>query len=106
MKHCDFDLTIQFDNILLDISTNLLWKFEIFSRHICWGIHATEVISILVLKGLINVLKHNRYKYILTIIDLYTRYTWEKYLKNKAGVLVNQAFEKIFEESNYGPKQL
>ncbi len=55
---------------------------------------------------LINVPSERGYKYILTVIDLYTRYSQAEPLKNKTGLSVKKAFEKIFKESNRRPKQL
>ena len=42
----------------------------------------------------INVPIQENYNYILTAIDLYTRYTFAIPLKNKTGITVKQAFEK------------
>lgn len=50
--------------------------------------------------------KEQDYKYILTVIDLYTRYAWAVPLKNKTGITVREAFEKIFKETDRKPKQL
>jgi transposase InsO family protein len=35
--------------------------------------------------------------YILTVIDVFSRYAWAEPVKNKTGALVTKAFEKIFE---------
>ena len=36
---------------------------------------------------------NKNYKYILTVMDLYTRYTWAIPLKNKTGLEVSKAFK-------------
>ena len=55
---------------------------------------------------LIDVPTDRGYKKILTVIDLYSRYAFAEPLKNKTGITVKLAFEKIFKESGRKPKQL
>ena len=38
------------------------------------------------------------YKYILTVVDLFSRYAWARALKNKTGQVVTKAFESILKE--------
>ena len=48
---------------------------------------------------------NQRYKYIITIIDLYTRYAWAKPLKSKSAIEVKNAIESIIKEYKAYPKQ-
>ena len=49
---------------------------------------------------------NKNYRYILTVIDLFSRYGWAKPLKNKTGQDVKRAFEEIFESSGRKPLKL
>jgi len=69
-------------------------KVKVFNKDDIWS------------ADLINMPIENGYKYCLTVIDLYTRYAWVVPLKNKTGITVKNAFEKIFKESNRKPKKL
>src|SRR5277367_6670666 len=40
---------------------------------------------------------NNGYRYLLTVIDLFSRYAWAKPIKNKTGKEVKRAFEEIFD---------
>ena len=42
--------------------------------------------------------KEGNYRYILTVIDVFTRYAWARPLKTKTGEEVVQAFAEIFKE--------
>lgn len=45
--------------------------------------------------------RQNRgYKFILVVLDVFSRYAWARPLKNKTGVQVTQAFEDIFKDGN------
>ena len=46
------------------------------------------------------------YKFVLTVIDLYTKFAWVRKLKNKTGIEVKNAFENIMKESERIPKKL
>ena len=50
--------------------------------------------------------RSGKYKYILTVIDLFTRYAWAIPLKNKTASTVKDAFEYIFNTSKRMPKKL
>src|SRR5258707_6636830 len=39
---------------------------------------------------------NNGYRYLLTVIDLFSRYAWAKPIKDKTGKEVKQAFREIF----------
>ena len=50
---------------------------------------------------------HDRgYKFILTVIDLYTRFAWVIALQNKTGQLISNAFKELFKKSNRVPSHL
>jgi len=46
------------------------------------------------------------YKYILTVIDIYTKYVWAIPLKNKTGETVTREFKNIMDDSERVPKFL
>ena len=48
----------------------------------------------------------NNYKYILTIMDGYTRYAWTVPLKDKRGETITNAFKDIMKKSNRKPNKL
>ena len=48
----------------------------------------------------------NNYKYILTVLDGYTRYAWYVPLKHKDGLSVSNAFKEIMKKSNRKPNKL
>ena len=47
-----------------------------------------------------------KYKYIVTVIDVYTKYAWAIQIKKKTGQELKEAFEKKFTTSNRKPLQL
>ena len=47
-----------------------------------------------------------QFKYILTVIDLYTKYAWAVPLSNKKGQTVADAFKRIMNESGRNPKKM
>ena len=48
----------------------------------------------------------NNYKYILTVLDGFTRYAWCVPLKDKKGETVSNAFKEIMKKSNRKPNKL
>ena len=50
--------------------------------------------------------RHYPYKYILTVLDRYTRYAWAVPLKHKDGLTVSNAFKEIMKKSNRRPRKL
>ena len=46
------------------------------------------------------------YKYILTVLDGYTRYAWAVPLKHKDGLTVSNAFKDIMKKSKRKPNKL
>ena len=41
------------------------------------------------------------FKFLLCIIDIYSKYTWVIPLKEKKGITITDAFQKILDESNH-----
>ena len=54
----------------------------------------------------LNYAESLRFKYILTVIDLYTKYAWAVPLSNKKGQTVADAFKRIMNESGRNPKKM
>ena len=47
----------------------------------------------------INISKQNKgYKYLLTVVDVFSKYVWVEPIKNKTGQAVREAFEKILKQ--------
>src|SRR6218665_2050135 len=46
------------------------------------------------------------FKYLLSVVDIFSKYGWIVPLKDKSGKSVSQAFEKIFTSSERKPKKL
>ena len=49
---------------------------------------------------------NKNYKYILTVMDLYTRYAWAIPLKTKTGLEVSKAFKQIFDKMDDYPDKI
>ena len=51
--------------------------------------------------------KYNKeIKYILCAIDLFSRYAWVIPLKDRKGIIIVNAFQKILKESNRKPNKI
>ena len=50
--------------------------------------------------------KNKNVKYLLCVIDVFTKYAWVKPLKDKRGKTVLNAFIEIVDEYNYKPNKL
>lgn len=49
----------------------------------------------------INLAKYNKgYRYLLTVVDVFSKYTWVEPIKSKTGQTVTEAFEKILKREN------
>lgn len=54
-----------------------------------------------------NIAEHNNeYKYLLVVIDVFSKYLWVQPMKNKTHTSVIEAFKKIFEETDRRPRTL
>ena len=71
-----------------------LRKVKVFNKDDIWS------------ADLIHMPQENGYKYVLTVIDIYTRFAWCKPLKTKSAKEVLNAFEEIINESNRKPNKL
>ena len=49
--------------------------------------------------------KNKNVKYLLCVIDVFTKYAWVKPLKDKRGKTVLNAFIEIVDEYNYKPNK-
>ena len=63
-----------------------LLKVKVFNKDDIWS------------ADLVEMPKEGKFKYILTVIDLYTRYAWAIPLPDKKGQTVAQAFQAITNE--------
>ena len=73
-------------------------KIKVFNKDDIWSADLIETV---------NVKNNDNFRYILTIIDLYTRFAWAIPLKNKTSNSIKEAFETLFENtSNRIPKKL
>ena len=50
--------------------------------------------------------KNKSFNYLLSVIDIFTKYTWVKTLKDKTGKTVLNAFIEIVNDSNHKPSKL
>ena len=51
--------------------------------------------------------KHNKgIRYLLCVIDLFSRYAWVIPLKNKKGKIIVEGFQKILNSSNRKPNKI
>ena len=46
------------------------------------------------------------FRFSLCVIDIYSKYAWVIPLKDKKGITVTNAFQKILEESNRKPNKI
>ena len=46
------------------------------------------------------------FKFLLCVIGVYSKYVWANPLKDKKGTTINNAFQKILDESNHKPNKI
>ena len=46
------------------------------------------------------------FRYLLCVIDIYSKYAWVTTLKDKKGIINTNAFKKIVKESNRKPNKI
>ena len=46
------------------------------------------------------------FRFLLCVIDIYSKYAWVIDLKDKKGITITNAFQKILEESNCKPNRI
>ena len=72
---------------------NTSWKL-VFDKDDIWS------------ADLVEFCEESKFKHILTVIDLYTKYAWAIPLPNKKGQTVAEAFKRIMNESGRNPKKV
>ena len=50
--------------------------------------------------------RDKEFRFLLCIIDIYSKYDWVISLKDKKGITITNAFQKKFKESNRKPNKL
>ena len=46
------------------------------------------------------------FRFLLCVVDTYSKYIWVVPLKNKKGITINNAFQKVLNESNHKSNQI
>ena len=46
------------------------------------------------------------FRFLLCVIDIYSQYAWLSPLKDKKGIIITKAFQKILKESNRKPNKI
>ena len=75
-----------------------LKKKNVYSRFKdnIWGDYLADLIN-----------KFNkRFRFLLCVIDIFGKYAWVAPLKNKKGITITNAFQKILKESNRKPSKI
>ena len=49
---------------------------------------------------------NKRFKFLLSVIDIFSKYVWVVPLKDKKGISIVSAFQKILKESNRRPNKI
>ena len=49
---------------------------------------------------------NNGFRFLLCVIDIYSKYAWVIPLKDKKGITITNAFQKILDESNRKPNKI
>ena len=49
---------------------------------------------------------YKRFKFLLYIIDIYSKYAWVSPLKDKKGITITNGFQNILDESNHKTNKL
>ena len=49
---------------------------------------------------------NKRFRFLLCVIDIFYKYAWVIPLKNKKGITITYAFQKILKESNRKPNKI
>ena len=49
---------------------------------------------------------NQRFRFLLCVIDIYSKFTWVIPLKAKKGITITNAFQKILDESNHKPNKI
>ena len=65
-------------------------RYKVAGPHVLWQADLVEMIP--------YAEQNDGYNYLLTVIDVFSRYAWVRPLKRKTGIAVKAAFQDIFEE--------
>ena len=49
---------------------------------------------------------NKRFRFLLCVIDIYSKYTWVLSLKDQKGIAITQAFQNILDESGRKPNKM
>ena len=49
---------------------------------------------------------NKEFRFLLCVIDIYSKYAWVIPLKDKKGITITNAFQKILDESNHKPNKI
>ena len=49
---------------------------------------------------------HKGFRFLLCVIDIYSKYTWAIPLKDEKGITITNAFQKILDEPNRKPNKI
>ena len=49
---------------------------------------------------------NQRFRFLLCVIDIYSKFAWVISLKAKKGITITNAFQKILDESNHKPNKI
>ena len=49
---------------------------------------------------------NKRCRFLICLISIYSKYTWVTPLKNKKGITITSAFQKMLDESNRKPNKV
>ena len=49
---------------------------------------------------------NQRFRFLLCVIDIYSKFAWVIPLKAKKGITITNAFQKILDESNHKPNKI
>ena len=49
---------------------------------------------------------NKEFRFLLCVIDIYSKYAWVIPLKDKKGITITNAFQKILDESNRKPNKI
>ena len=49
---------------------------------------------------------NKRFRFLLCVIDIFSKYAWVVPLKDKKGITITNAFQKILDGSNRKPKKV
>ena len=89
--------------LLEELHTPVIRKFEKRNVHSSfidsiWGADLADM-------QLISKFKKG-FRFLLCVIDIYSKYAWVISLKDKKGITITNAFEKIVDESNRKPNKI